>query len=126
VDEAFGPPQVQPELPALRQHATGEVLDGIVQRAEELRADDGILRIPEGARYVHRAVVVSIDGDTATVRDCNIDDRVEENASTGEVVDDGVSTRLYISMLVSEDGQWKVATLNRELTWEGAAGCAVE
>lgn len=126
VDEAFGPPQVRPDLPALRQHATGEVLAGIVEAAESLKAEGGIFRIPENGQYVHRAEIVSIDGETATVRDCNIDDTVEENATTGEVLDDAVSTRLYIGMLVREDGQWKVAVLNREMTWEGVAGCALE
>ncbi len=126
VNEGFGPPQAKPELPAFRQYATGEVLPGIVQRAQEAKAKGSIFEIPEGARYSHRAEVVSIDGDTATVRDCNVDDSVELNAATGEVIDDGVSTRLYISMLVREAGQWKVAVLNRESTWEGVAGCALE
>ena len=126
VDEMFAPPQVRPDLPAFREYATGEVRSGIVQRAEDLKAEGGVFRIPENARYVHRAEVVAMDSETATVRDCNIDDTVEENATTGEVIDDAVSTRLYISMLVREDGRWKVAVLNRESTWEGVAGCALQ
>ncbi len=126
VDEAFGPPQVRPDLPALRQYATGEVLAGIVRRAEEVKGRDSVARLRENGQYVHRAEVLSVDSDTATVRDCNINDVVVENATTGEVIDDGVSTRLYISMLVRETGQWKVATLDRETGWEGVAGCALE
>ncbi|MBW3643161.1 MAG: hypothetical protein KY447_09630 [Actinobacteria bacterium] len=126
VDEAFGPPQVRPDFPALRQYATGEVLAGIVRRAEEVKGRDSVARLRENGQYVHRAEVLSVDGDTATVRDCNITDVVVENATTGEVIDDGVSTRLYISMLVLEDGHWKVAVLERETAWEGVAGCALE
>lgn len=126
VDEAFSPPEARPDLPAFRQYATGEVLPGIVQRAQEAKADGSVIQIPEGARYSHRAEVVSIEGDTATVRDCNVDDTVEVNATTGEVIDDRVSTRLYIGMLVREVGQWKVAVLNQEGAWEGVAGCALE
>ena len=126
VDEAFAPPRVRPELPALRQYATGEVLPGIIRRAEEAKADGVVIQIPEGAQYSHQAEVVSIEGDTATVRDCNVDDTVEVDATTGEVIDDRISTRLYIGMLVREGGQWKVAVLNQEDAWEGVAGCAIE
>ncbi|MBW3643160.1 MAG: hypothetical protein KY447_09625 [Actinobacteria bacterium] len=126
VNDAFAPPQVRPKLPALRQYATGEVLPGIVRRAEEAKADGVVIQIPEGAQYSHQAELVSIEVDTATVRDCTVDDTVELSASTGEIIDDAVSTRLYISMLVREDGRWKVAVLNRESTWEGVAGCALE
>lgn len=126
VIEALNPPQVRPDLPALRERATGEVLVGIVKKAEEIRADSEVTRLPENSQYVHRAEVVALDEETATVRDCNIDDVVVESADTGEVVDDAVSTRLYISMLVREDGQWKVAVLNQEGFWEGVTGCASE
>ncbi len=47
-------------------------------------------------------------------------------ASIGEIINDGVSTRLYISTLVREDEQWKVAVLRREMGWEGVAGCVHE
>ncbi|HEV2068160.1 MAG TPA: hypothetical protein VGR26_00030 [Acidimicrobiales bacterium] len=126
VNEAFGPPEVRPELPALRQYATGEVLPGIIRRAEEAKADGVVIQIPEGAQYSHQAEVVSMEGDTATVRDCTVDDTVEVSAVNGEVIDDGVSTRLYVSTLVREEGQWKVATLEREMTWDGVGGCALE
>lgn len=126
VNEAFAPPQVRPDLPALRQYATGEVLAGIVRRAEEVKGRDSVTRLRENGQYVHRAEVLSVNGDTATIRDCNIDDVIEENATTGQVIDDGVSTRLYISMLVLEDADWKVAVLEREMAWEGVAGCALE
>ena len=126
VDEAFAPPEVRPEAPALRQYATGDVLPGIVKSAEDAKAENTVVRIPEGALYSHKAEVVSIDGDTATVRDCNINDEVIEVAGTGEVVDDGVSTRLYVAMLVREEGQWKVVVLDRANGWEGVAGCALE
>ncbi len=126
VDEMFAPPQVRPDLPAFREYATGEVLVDIVRSAEETKAEGSVFQIPQGGQYSHRAEVVSVEGDRATVRDCNIDDTVELNATTSEVIDVAVSTRLYISMLVREDGRWKVAVLNREMTWDGVAGCALE
>jgi hypothetical protein len=125
VDEAFSPPRAQPDLPALRQFATGEVLD-IVGQVELAVSEDFVFRIPDGGQYVHRAEVLAVDGDTATIRDCTIDDTVKEVASTGEVLDDAVSTRLYIAMMVREGGQWKLGVLNQETTWEGVDGCALE
>ena len=126
VNDAFSPPEVNPESPGLRQYATGDVLPGIVKSAEDARAESHVVRIPEGGQYSHRAEVLSIEDNTATVRDCNIDDSVLETAGTGEVLDDEVSTKLYVAMLVREDGQWKVAVLDRANGWEGVAGCALE
>lgn len=126
VDEAFGPPQARPDLPGLRQYATGEALQGTIRNAEKALREDYVFQAPENGQYTRRAQVVAMDGQTATVRDCTIDDTVQSRASTGEVMDDAVSTRLFISMLVREEGQWKVATVNREDAWDGVAGCALE
>jgi hypothetical protein len=126
VDEAFSLPQVQPDLSALSRYATGEALKRVRQSADETLQANEAYRVPGGGLYEHRAQVVSAEGTTATVRDCNIDDTVVVDTDTGDVVDDAVSTRLYISMLVQEGGQWKVALVNRESTWDGVAGCALE
>jgi len=126
VNEAFSPPEADPEVPGLQQHATGEVLSGILERVRSAAAQSSVFRIPEDAEYSHRAEVVVLDGATATVRDCNVDDSIEEHATTSQVIDEAVSTRLYIAMLLRESGTWKVATLERESTWEGVAGCALE
>ncbi len=126
VDEAFSLPQVQPDLPALSRYATGEALERVRQSADETLQANEAYRVPEGGLYEHRAQVVSAEGTTATVRDCNIDDTVVVDTDSGDVVDDAVSTRLYISMLMQEGGQWKVALVNRESTWDGVAGCALE
>ena len=124
VDEAFGPPEVNPESPGLRAFATGEVLTGIIDSAEEVKAENAFVRTPENS--AHESEVVSMEESTATVRDCTVDDAVLERVGTGEILDDAVSTRQYIAMLVLEDGRWKVAVLNEANTWEGVAGCAVE
>lgn len=126
VNEAFDPPEADPEPTALREHATGDVLAGIIKSAENAKAERIVVRIPEGARYSHRAEVLSMDEGKASVQDCNIDDSVSEVAGTGEIIDDGVSTRLYATTLVQEDGRWKVATFRRADGWEGIAGCALE
>ena len=92
MDEAFSPPQVQLDFPAFTRHATGEVLDTIRQNAEDALEANEAYRIPEGAIYEHRAEVVSLEDTTATVRDCNLDDTVAVDMTTGAVVDDTVYT----------------------------------
>ena len=126
VDAAFDPSEAEPDLPALRQYATGEALAGITASARTSLEQNRARRIPENGRYVHRAEVLAVDGETATVRDCTIDDTVIIDTITGAVLDDAVSTRLYISTMVREAGQWKLAQQNREMGWEGEAGCALE
>lgn len=101
-------------------------MDTIRQNAEDALEANEAYRIPEGAIYEHRAEVVSLEDTTATARDWNLDDTVAVDTTTGAVVDDTVYTRLYISMLVLEDGQWMVAVVNEESIWDGVAGCALE
>ncbi len=50
-----------------------------MESAEKLKAQGSVTRLPDNGQYVHRAEVVSIESDTATVRDCNIDDVVVES-----------------------------------------------
>lgn len=126
VDEAFALPQVQRDLPALTQHATGEALDTVRANADMAIEANEAFRIPEDGIYEHRVEVVSLEGTTATVRDCNIDDTAVVDTDSGAVVDDAVSTRLHIAMLVQESGRWKVALVTEESGWEGVAGCALE
>lgn len=100
------------------------MLAGIVERANEVKAENAFVRTPKGSG--HETDVVSIEESTATVRDCIVDDAVLERVGSGEILDDAVSTREYTAMLVLEEGQWKVAALDETNTWAGVAGCAIE
>lgn len=126
VDDVFGPPVVTPDLPALPMHATGEVLEGVITNAERTRDRNEVYRVPEDGLYSHQATVLSIEESTAIVRDCNVDDTVVIDTVSGDVLDDAVVTKLYIAMLVEEEGQWKVASLTKESEADGVAGCALE
>jgi hypothetical protein len=110
--------------PALRQYATGAALESVVNAARANRAARQAVRLPPDSVYAHRAEVVSIQGDTATVRDCAIDDGVVVNLDNGAVVNDEVMTRLATADLVREQGTWKVSYTKVEQTWKGVAGCA--
>lgn len=126
VDEAYDPPRVDPESPALRLFATGEVLPRVVASARETLVANEVIAPPPNSIYEHRARVLAIDGETATIQDCNIDDLVRTNTVSGQVVNDQVGTVLYTAMMVRESGQWKVAVLTEIMAWKGKAGCALE
>jgi hypothetical protein len=126
VRDAFDLLAAEPDLPALRRHTTGEVLRYAVENAQKALQEEEAYVVPANDASNHRVEVLSVDGDTATVRDCTIDETVVINTVTGEVVDDAVSTRLYTGMLVREDGVWKTAVLRREADWDGVEGCALE
>ncbi len=72
--------------------------------------------------------MISIDGDTAVVRDCAVDDSVLVDMGTGRVVDgEGkVETVLYTVVLVRTglDAPWKVSFTKAEQRWDGVTGCA--
>lgn len=74
--------------PALRRHATGEAYESVFNAAQTNRLAGRALRLPENSVSEHQAEVVSVDGDTATVRDCNINDGLVVDVVTGEVVND--------------------------------------
>lgn len=90
VDDVFDPPVVTPDLPALPMHATGEVLQGVITNAERTKERNEVFRVPEDGLNSHRATVLSVEGSTATVRDCNVDDTVVLDAVSGDVLDDAV------------------------------------
>lgn len=124
VDAANDPPDQF--HPALKRYATGEAYESVFNAAQTNRLAGRALRLPEGSVSEHRAEVVSIDGDTAMVRDCAIDDGLVVEIESGEVLDDDVVTRLVTGTLERVDGQWKVSHTRIDQRWDGVAGCAVE
>ena len=110
--------------PMLDEVATGAAYEALFEAAQANRLGGRVLRLPEDSVSRHDAEVVSISGDRAVVRDCNVDDGLVVDADSGEVLDDDVVTRLGTATLVREDGRWKVARTRVRQTWEGVAGCA--
>lgn len=121
--EANDPPSEQ--HPALGRFATGEAFESVFEAAQTNRLAGRALRLPADSISEHRAEVTSIDGDTAAVRDCAIDDGLVVDVESGDVVNDEVVTRLATGTLQRVDGQWKVATTRVEESWQGVAGCAL-
>lgn len=116
------PPQATYE--DLEQIAAGAALETVRSSTFSYRETGRVFRRPDPSVVEHRAEVVEVAGDTATVRDCYIDDAWIETVDTGERANEGAGTQLSTAQMVREGGAWKVSTLTVEESWEGVAGCA--
>lgn len=102
---------MDPTHPALAEHATGQQLETL-ERAFLARQQNG--EVIRGTLDLAPRVV-SVVGDTATVRDCYLDNTGVFDAATGERHDTASGVRhLITATLVVEEGNWKVSDLARE------------
>jgi len=114
-----------PDDPALREFATGRQLEAVITETQA-NLDQGLAF--ERAAEPHdfqRVTVVEMDGDRATVQECVVDDGLIVRRSSGEVVDDAVSTHNVQAQLLRVDGVWKVSEARLLQRFEGVAGCAL-
>lgn len=113
-----------PDDPALREFATGEQLETVIDETRQ-RRDDGLsLRTAQPSRTDHTVAVVSSTADRAELQDCFVNDGVVYRVATGEVVDDSVVTRNVAAVMVLVEGVWKLERATVIQEWEGIAGCA--
>lgn len=112
--------------PDLARYATGEAFESVFQAAQANRLTGRILRLPENSITEYRIDEVDIDGDSAQVWGCTIDDGLVIDAETGDVLDDDIVTFRVSATLTRENGTWKVSHSESEESWEGVAGCALE
>lgn len=102
---------MDPTNPALAAHATGEQLETL-ERAFLARQTSG--EVIRGTLDLQPRVV-SVVGETATVRDCYLDDTGVFDAATGERRDTATGVRhLITATLIVEDDTWKVSDLQQE------------
>lgn len=117
-------PLPDPGHPELMRYATGRALESLVNASRDAQRKGIAARRPPNSRAQDRVDVVSVDGNTATVRDCSVDDGLVVETATGRVLDADVVTKLVTVFLVKEGGQWKVSATDIEQQWDGVAGCA--
>lgn len=117
---------VDPEHPLISRYATVERASGVKAGLQRLHDRGVVGRLRPHPQYTHAVLSVEIDGSTAVLRDCSIDDGLLVAVATGEVVDDSVVTREGEFTLSLVDGSWKVSGLQPRVIHEeaGVAGCA--
>jgi hypothetical protein len=114
-----------PDDPRLAEYASGDQLQNVVSETRS-RHDDGLaLRSPDASVTSHDVTVIAVEGESAELQDCFVNDGVLYNATTGEIVDDSVVTRSVSAVMVLEGGVWKLARARVVQEWEGVAGCAL-
>lgn len=102
---------MDPTSPALAAHATGAQLETL-QRAFIARQANG--EVIRGTLDLQPRVVSVVD-ETATVRDCYLDNTGIYDEASGERVDTASGVRhLITATLVVEDDTWKVSDLKQE------------
>ncbi len=102
---------MDPEHPALAQHATGKQLETLQKAFLASRAGGEVIR----GTLDLAPRVLSVTGDRAAVRDCYLDNSGVYDAATGSRKDTASGTRhLVTASLVREGGVWKVSDLTKE------------
>jgi hypothetical protein len=120
---ANSPPN--PDDAALREYATGGQLDHVIAETQDnLDAGVEFRRADEPADF-REVSVLSVDGDSAVVQECVVNDNLVVRIGTGDVVDDGVATYNVRGDMQRVDGEWRLAAANQVQRWEGIAGCAL-
>ena len=114
-----------PADPALRRYATGAQLEAVVAETQEnLDAGRAFQARPNPANY-RRVTVVSVNGDSAVVQECFVDDGLVIDRATGGVLNDTIATHSVRGELRKVDGEWRVASTSLLQRWEGVSGCAL-
>ncbi len=83
------------------------------------------LRYPTGSVHRIAALSVEVNGDTATIETCNVDDGVLYEPVTERVLNDKVTTAHDRATMTHLNGTWMLTTRVQVEKWEGVAGCAI-
>jgi hypothetical protein len=116
---------VNPELPALRELATGPQLERVLAETRANQEAGLAFRRPEPSVARHDAEVGAVVGDRADVRDCIVSDGVVYRTATGEIVSSTVTTRSVDAVMRLVEDSWRVESTSVLQQWEGVAGCAL-
>lgn len=104
--------------------ATGEALDIAMANVSRRHQLGQSVILPEPSIFEHRPMVRLVNGDTAVVDDCAVDDSILIDLATGSVLNDLVQTTKWETTLRRVDGVWLVASNLAVDGWDGVAGCA--
>jgi hypothetical protein len=101
---------MDPAHPDLARFATGASLDRVRKSFADHFARGEVIR---GKVHLSPSVEDLTD-DTATIRDCYLDQTHVFDAASGKQVDDpGEATFEVVAVLVADHGTWKVSTLDK-------------
>jgi len=105
----------------LSDYWTGAELKQLEDRLEEVR-QQGHMADPASKAPAVSVVRVTVTGSTASLSSCVIDPTIVIDRSTGDVVNDRISSTLYLSALTL-DGSWRVSEVALVDRWNDGGGC---
>lgn len=76
-------------------------------------------RRPDGSRSRIVVLAVSIDGPSAILTTCEVDDAVAYRVADGSIVNDKVATAKWGVAMTRAGGEWKLAGRQQQATWPG-------
>lgn len=111
----------------VRMYASGLAYESVVRAIAENQQKGIATRLPPNSRVGRgdKVDVVSVHGDNAIARVCDVDDGTLVEIATGKVLNDRVVTTRSTVFFKREGGRWKVENNRVEQKWEGVSGCAV-
>ena len=113
-----------PDDPALREYATGRQLEAVITETRGNLEGGFALQHRDDRNGFQQVTVLSVEGDTAVVQECFVDDDLIVRRDTGEVVNDAIATHNVRGEMNRVDGSWRVSEARLIQRWEGVAGCA--
>ena len=112
-----------PDDPQITELTTGPALPALLDIIHTNASQGLVFRLPANGVGKHTVKVLSVDGTTATLQDCSVDDGQVIRASSGEVVNGDVVTKLINATLTNDSGQWKVSQYDFVQRTPGVAEC---
>lgn len=115
---------VSPNHPALASTTVDPALSSVRDLAASWLGFGQALRYP--APSVHRIVVldVQVNGETAVLESCNVDDGILYEPESGRTLNDTVTTARDRATMLRVEGVWKLSLREQLNKWDGVAGCA--
>ncbi len=137
--QAFGEARTAPtadpatDFPALADLAAGQQLEQANAEVIDLAAKGQAIRAPQTPAVpgldvdsAHRIRIERVDGSTADLVACFVNDRIAYRVSDGAVISDAVVTVKAEATMARTDGTWKLIRSHAVALDPGVAGCWLE
>lgn len=97
---------------------------GHIRALLESLVEDGLATQWVGGEPPPRELIsIEVNGDSAVVVVCEIDNALAIDAETGEVLDDGVLSALVEVTMLQVDDAWMISSSASSAEWDDGSGC---
>ncbi len=113
IDEAYGPPKADPDLPALDELARPEALAEIRENIQAFQDFGELIVVPEDSVEDHILWIPDVvpldktEGNEVVIQDCWLQDNVRQTEA-GEVLEETFKNQLLNVTMQVIDGEWRL------------------